>query len=211
MEVTPASTDRFERRLERLMREIARLIFQRTIRNIESTDRHQTVSSFHCSGHTYRRNRRTTNTIDTRFGSISYDRWVYQNTEPQSPGLAPLDVRLGIVGGRMTPALAEVTGRLAADLPQQAARDMLAERFSATPSVEAYRRVVAELATCVRSVHDEEAIRQLVDWIVQARQCEGKHDVLLQVGRDGVYVQTRPFWEEASCGTVAGKRSIFPC
>lgn len=25
----------------------------------------------------------------------------------------------------------------------------------------------------------------------------------MQVGRDGVYVQTRPFWEEAACGTLA--------
>lgn len=103
----------------------------------------------------------------------------------------------------MTPAVAEVTGRLAADMPQQAARDMSAERFGITPSVEAYRRVVADLATQVRSVHDEEAVEQLLQWIEEARQTEGEHDVLLQVGRDGVFVQTRPCWEEASCGTIA--------
>lgn len=176
---------------------------QRTIRNIESDDRDQTVSSFCFNGQSYRRNRRTTNTIDTRFGSISFERWFFQNTQSDAPGIAPLDMRLGIVAKRMTPALAEVTGRLAADLPQQAARDMLAERFSVTPSTEAYRRVVADLATQVRSVHDEEAVKQLVQWIQEARQSEGKHDVLLQVGRDGVFVQTRPCWEEASCGTIA--------
>lgn len=202
-EITPASTDKIERRLERLVREIARLIMQRTIRKIESTDRDQTASSFKFDGQSYRRNRRTTNTIDTRFGAISFERWYYQNTQSESMGVAPLDVRLGIVAKRMTPALAEVTGRLAADLPQQAARDMLAERFGVTPSVEAYRRVVAELATQVRTVHDEEAIEQLIFWIKEARQSEGKHDVLLQVGRDGVFVQTRPCWEEASCGTIA--------
>lgn len=176
---------------------------QRTIRNIEVADRDQTVSSFDFGGQSYRRNRRTTNSINTRFGAISFERWYFQNTERESPGIAPLDVRLGIVARRMTPALAEVTGRLAADLPQQAALDMLAERFDVTMSVEAYRRVVAELATRVRFVHDEEAIKQLVDWIEQARNSEGKHDVLLQVGRDGVFVQTRPCWEEASCGTIA--------
>ena len=202
-EITPASTDKFERRLERLVRELACLIMQRTIRQIESIDCDQTVSSFDFNGENYRRNRRTAKTIDTRFGPISYDRWYFQSTQPKTPGMAPLDVRLGIVAGRMSPALAEVTGRLAADLPQQGARDMLAERFSVTPSVEAYRRVVADLATQVRSVHDEEAIRQLIDWIDEARQSEGKHDVLLQVGRDGVFVQTRPCWEEASCGTIA--------
>jgi hypothetical protein len=62
---------------------------------------------------------------------------------------------------------------------------------------------MADLATQVRDVHDEEAIGQLIEWIKQARQTTGKHDVLLQVGRDGVYVQTRPCWEEASCGTLA--------
>ncbi len=176
---------------------------QRTIRRLESDIPSQTASSFVFNGEHYRRNRRTTNTIDTRFGSISYQRWFFQNTQPNSPGIAPLDVRLGIVAARMTPALAEVTGRLAADLPQQAALAMLRERFSVKPSVEAYRRVVAGLATQVRNVHDEEAIKQLIQWIQEARQSEGKHDVLVQVGRDGVFVQTRPCWEEASCGTLA--------
>jgi hypothetical protein len=103
----------------------------------------------------------------------------------------------------VTPALAEVMGRLAADLPQQAALEMLAERFAVRPSVESYRRTIADLATQVRTVHDDEAIAQLIEWIEQARQSDGKHKVLLQVGRDGVFVQTRPCWEEASCGTLA--------
>lgn len=202
-EVTPATTYKLERRLERYAREFARLILQRTIARVESPDPTQTVSSFVFCNESYRRNRRTPNTIDTRFGPITFQRWFFQNTQPKSPGIAPLDMRLGIVAGRMTPALAEVTGRLAADLPQQPALAMLQERFSVKPSVEAYRRVVAELATQVRDVHDDEAIKQLIQWITEARASEGKHDVLLQVGRDGVFVQTRPCWEEASCGTLA--------
>jgi hypothetical protein len=202
-EITPASTDKFERRLECCLRELGRLIFQRTLRQVESDERDQTVSSFDWDGEHYRRNRRTANAIDTRFGPITFERWFFQNSLPESPGFAPLDVRLGIIAGRMTGALAEVTGRLAADLPQQAALDMLAERFAVRPSVEAYRRVVADLATQVRTVHDEQAIQQLIEWLEQAQQSEGKHALLLQVGRDGVFVQTRPCWEEASCGTLA--------
>lgn len=185
------------------MRELARLIFQRTLRRVESDQRDPTVSSFDFDGQSYRRNRRTPKKIDTRFGVVSLERWFFQNTQAESPGIAPLDVRLGLVASRMTPALAEVVGRLAADLPQQAALDMLAERFAVRPGVEAYRRTVAELATQVRTVHDDEAIAQLIEWVEQARQSDGKHDVLLQVGRDGVFVQTRPCWEEASCGTLA--------
>lgn len=103
----------------------------------------------------------------------------------------------------MTPALAEVTGRLAADMPQQAALEILNERFAIRLSVSAYRRVVAELATQVRCVHDDEALAQRVEWIELARESDGQHNVLMQVGRDGVFVQTRPCWEEAACGTVA--------
>lgn len=189
--------------MERYLREIARLILQRTIGQIESDAKGQTFSSFEFDGEHYRRNRRTSNSIDTRFGPISFQRWFFQNTQRESPGIAPLDVRLGVVAQRMTPALAEVIGRLAADMPQQAALAILHERFAIKPSVEAYRRVIADLATQVRCVHDEEAVKQLIEWIEQARQSEGKHAVLLQVGRDGVFVQTRPCWEEASCGTLA--------
>ena len=99
--------------------------------------REQTASSFDCNGQRYRRNRRTSHAIDTRFGTITYERWFFQNTETGSSGIAPLDVRLGIFANRMTPALAEVTGRLAADMPQQAALGMLHERFAVKPSVDA--------------------------------------------------------------------------
>ena len=170
---------------------------------VESDDPAVAPSSIEFAGQKYRRNRRTTKIIDTRFGSVMVNRWFYQNTQPAMPGIAPLDVRLGLFANRMTPALAEVTGRLTADMTQQAALDMLQERFNVRPGVEAYRRIVADIATRVRTEHDDVAVEKLVEWIEEARQTEGKYDVLLQVGRDGVYVQTRPCWEEASCGTLA--------
>ena len=82
-------------------------------------DEYQTLHSLDFGGEHYRRNRRTSNLIDTRFGAISFERWFFQNTQRKSPEIASLDGRLGIVARRMTPAPAEVTGRLAADLPQQ--------------------------------------------------------------------------------------------
>ncbi|QDU92726.1 hypothetical protein Pla8534_04740 [Lignipirellula cremea] len=148
-EISPASCFQFEKRLERLLRELGRLILQQTIRRLESPLREQTVASFVWNGEHYRRNRRTANTIDTSFGTIAYERWFFQNRSSRSPGVAPLDVRLGVIAGRMTPALAEVACRLAADLPQPAALHMLQERFTVKLSVDAYRRVIAELATQV--------------------------------------------------------------
>ena len=58
-EVTPLSADKFERRLEKYVRELARVILQRTIRKIESDVTDQTVASFEFTGQRYRRNRRT--------------------------------------------------------------------------------------------------------------------------------------------------------
>lgn len=201
--ITPASTEQFERRMERTVREMARFIVQSTLQEIESIDAADIVPSFELNGETYRRNRRTKRTIDTRFGAVTIERWFYQNTETGSSGMAPLDVCLGLFADRMTPALAEVTGRLAADMTQQAALDMLAERFAVRPGVAAYRRIVWDIAGQVRTEHDDVAIEKLSEWIQEAQESEGKHEVLLQVGRDGVFVQTRPCWEEASCGTLS--------
>ena len=202
-EITPAGTEKFERRLEIIFRELARRIVQWTLGRVESSDPAAVLSSLEFAGQKYRRNRRTKKNIDTRFGVITIERWFYQNTRAASPGIAPLDVRLGLFADRMTPALAEVTGRLAADMPQQAVLDMLRERFNVRPGVAAYRRVIADIASQVRTEHDDVAIDKLSEWIAQAQQSEGRISVLLQVGRDGVYVQTRPCWEEASCGTLA--------
>lgn len=202
-EITPAATKKLERRLELLFRELARRIVQWTFSHIEERDPTKVAPSFQFAGQTYRRNRRTRKNLDTRFGVVTLKRWFYQNTQPSMPGLAPLDVRLGLFADRMTPALAEVTGRLAADMTQQATLDMLEERFGVRPGVAAYRRVLADIAHRVRIEHDDVASEKLSEWIELARRSVGKNNVLLQVGRDGVYVQTRPCWEEASCGTLA--------
>lgn len=195
--------DRFERRLERILREIGRTILQATLRELETDQVEDAPARIHWQGDAYRRNRMTNKTVDTRFGQITLRRWFYQSTEPGEPGIAPLDLRLGLYAGRMTPAVTEVVGRLAADLPQQAVLELLRERFAITPGVATLRRVVSDLAEKVRSHHDEAAMERLTELIEKARQSEGKHEPLLQVGRDGVFVQTRPCWEEASCGTLA--------
>lgn len=96
----------------------------------------------------------------------------------------------------MTPALTETTGRLAADLPQQAARNLLTERFSVTPSVDAYRRVITDLTTQVRCVRDEEAVKQLLQWIGETRQSEGetRH-----------FATSRPRWRLCTNASVLGE------
>lgn len=174
-----------------------------TLRTMETDDRSCVPTRIEFQGESYRLNRQTNKNIDTRFGCVSLKRWFYQAEALGVPGLAPLDVRLGLIAGRMTPALAEVTGRLVADLPQQAVLEVLKERFRVTPGVGALRRVVCDLGQQVRLHHDQAAVDHIVELLEEAERSQGDYEPLFQVGRDGVYVQTRPFWEEASCATLA--------
>ena len=105
--------DRFERRLERILREIGRVILQATLRQLGTDRSEEMPARVHWQGRAYRRNRRTNKTFDTRFGQVTLARWFFQSVEPGEPGIAPLDLRLGLVAGRMTPATAvAVTGHL---------------------------------------------------------------------------------------------------
>ena len=174
-----------------------------TLRRIETDDRSRVATRIAFREETYRLNRPTSKNIDTRFGPINLKRWFYQADTAGVPGIAPLDICLGLFAGRMTPAAAEVTGRLVADMPQRATLETLEERLSITPGVGTLRRVIKDLGEKVRVHHDQAAIDKIVELIDEAQQSEGPWKPLLQVGRDGVFLQTRPFWEEASCATLA--------
>jgi hypothetical protein len=176
---------------------------QFVLNNLETDIASQTPSQIAWQDSTYRRNRKTRRLIDTRFGPVTIARWFYQNSLARQPGIAPLDLRLGLVAGRMTPAVAEVAARLSADLPQQSVLQILQERFSIQPAVATLRKVIAEVAGNVRVHHDDVAIVRLGQLLVEAEESVGPHEPVFQAGRDGVFVPTRPCWEEASCGTRA--------
>ena len=183
------------------------MILQHAISNLEDDQR---PCGFRYDGASFRPNRKTVQTLHTRLGTIRYRRWYFQTSDAWYHGLAPLDVRLGIVDvrrgfntGRLSPALAEVVGRLAAEMPQQAAIEQISERFDVKFSVEAYRRCVDHIHRLTQAHCDEQAIEQLIEWTVQASRSTGKQRVLLQLGRDGVHVPLRPGWKESGCATLS--------
>ncbi|WDQ17886.1 hypothetical protein [Rhodopirellula sp. P2] len=129
-DVTPASFDRFERRIETLVRSLGRLIIQHALSKLESDER---PGSFRFDKASFRVNRKTLQTLHTRLGTIRFERWYFQTSDAWYHGLAPLNVRLGVVDvrrgfttGRLSPALADAVGRLAAEMPQQAAIEQIA-------------------------------------------------------------------------------------
>lgn len=199
-ELTPSSFQQLELRLERLGRDLVRLLLEHALDRIESADRPNSVRFEHRDFHAHRCVSRT---IETRLGTVCFRRWVMQNEYCFVKDIVPVDLRLGLIGDRVSPALAHKLGRLAADLPQQMAIEQLAEQFNVRLSVEAYRGTVERLSYEVRYLHDDVAIEQLTQWIEKAANSKGKHEVLLMVGRDGVHVPMRPLWKEAGCATLA--------
>lgn len=157
----------------------------------------------HWGEHEYRRNRQTPCEVGCLFGSITLRRWVYQAVETGVPCLFPLEQALGIVKHLATPALADVAGRLSADLTQQQTLEVLRERHGLHWSVGSLRKVTAALAEAFAPLRHDAQVAQVVAWLQEAAKSRGKFRPTLAAGRDGVMVPMRPFWEEAGAATVS--------
>lgn len=151
----------------------------------------------------YRRNRKTTTTIACLFGSVTLRRWIYQSVEAGEAALFPLQIALGITAGVATPALADIVGRLMAELPQQQTLAVLRERYGVFWSVGTLRKVTADLAAILAPLRHESQVAYLVELLRQARESAGEHAISLVVGRDGIMIPMRSQWEEAATATVS--------
>lgn len=142
-ELTPRSFQQLELRLERFGREWARVLLQHALNRIEDSSQPRPVFREYRTHHPVGRQCRS---IETRLGAVKYDRWVYQNELSFVRAIAAVDLRLGLIADRISPALAHKLGRLAADLPQQPAIEQLAEQFTAHLSVDSYRQAIERLS-----------------------------------------------------------------
>jgi hypothetical protein len=79
-------------------------------------------------------------------------------------------------------------------------------------SVDASRRVVQDISCEVRFRHNETAVDQLRKWIEKAAKIQGKYDVLLLFGRDGVLDHDASnslrlrYVTEAGCNVIFNQR-----
>jgi hypothetical protein len=200
---SPQRTFKFERRLQRLLDDLGRAIVEWTYNASEPVDIATLPARLRRGTDEYRRNRKTPRQVATLFGPITLRRCVYQAVAAGMPGVFPLEHALGIVAHAAAPALADTVGRLAADLTQQQALDVLAERHGVHWSVGTLRKVTSALAEVFAPLRQAAQVAQLVSWLKKAAKSRGKFRPTLAVGRDGVMVPLRPFWEEASTATVS--------
>ena len=153
---------------------------------------------------TYRRRDKTPNTLDTLFGPVEIRRCVYECLESGEPCVWPLELQLGIVAGRATPALAERIGRWSADHEQDAVRALLQIEQGISCSVTTLRKVAKAVRDGVVGPGEQARQDRLVELLTHADRSTGKHRPTLAVGRDGVMVPIRgQGYQEAATGTVS--------
>lgn len=200
---SPQAAFDFERRLKTLLDEAGRVLVEWTYNRCEPQDVSLLPARVCLGTEEYRRNRKTRRELACLFGPITLWRCVYQALTPGEAGIFPLQHALGIVARAATPALADVAGRLAAELTQQQALEVLRERHGVSWSVGLLRKVVAALAAGFAPLRHEAQVAQLLHWLRQAAKSPGKFAPTLAVGRDGTMIPMRPCWEEASTATVS--------
>jgi len=153
---------------------------------------------------TYRRRDKSPNTLDTLFGPVTIRRCVYECLEPGEPCVWPLELRLGVVAGRATPALAERVGRWSAEHEQDAVRALLQAEHGVSWSVTTLRKVAQAVREGVAEPGEEARRNRLLQWLAEADQSSGKHRPTLACGRDGVMVPIRgQGYQGAATGTVS--------
>jgi len=115
-----------------------------------------------------------------------------------------LELRLGVVAGLATPALAERVGRWSADHEQDAVRALLLAEHGVCWSVASLRKVVAAVRAGVAEPGERARVDRLVELLNEAQQSRGTHRPTLACGRDGVMVPIRgESYREAATGTVS--------
>src|SRR5947207_5445043 len=109
--VTPTTTYEFENALEDLLRQVGQETVSWTYNRLEPANLHDLPAQIRVEGEWYRRRPRSTrNSLATLFGTIVLLRYLYEPLETAERSIFPLEMRLGVVAGLATPALAERVG-----------------------------------------------------------------------------------------------------
>jgi len=205
-EITPSACYDFETRLADLTRELARTLVEWAYNHVEPEDRHAMPPSLRFEGDWYRRRTKTHNrAVATPFGTITLRRYLYQPIHGVERSIFPLEIRLGLVAGRATPALAERVALAATESTQEAVRADLKRDRGVAWSVTTLRRVIAGTRQgLIPHVHDAR-VAQVLAWLERARVSKGGREPVLAAGRDGVFVPIRgdDSYREAATATLS--------
>jgi len=191
--VSPSATHRFETELASLLCELGRRIVQWTLNHVEADDRAMLPRSLFWQNDHYRLKRRSpTRNVNCLFGKIRVWRWLYEPTEGLGlSSLFPLDLKLGLVCGVATPALADRVAQLAVDFSQRQLLAVLRDQHQVSWGAETLRKVTAAMAEAMSPFRHAAQVEQVLGWLRQAAEESGPRRIVLSAGRDGIMLPIR--------------------
>jgi hypothetical protein len=204
-EITPRNALAFESDLQDLLREVGRLIVEWTYNHLEPDDRLEMPGQFLWQGEYYRRREKSPlRNLSCLFGPIQLRRFCYQRLESAGRCLFVLDLQLGLVAGVATPALADLVGRLSADLTQRHVLDQLRARGIGW-GVSTLRRFQKSLAAQLEEFRHPAQVQQVLTWLQQAADSKGSRPFTLVAGRDGIMlpIVKSQTYKEAAAATLS--------
>jgi hypothetical protein len=202
--ISPAATQKLETDLQGLFLALGRSALEDTFNSLEPACAEEVPEELKVGGTCYRRRGKSRREVDTTFGRLILWRWLY---EPRTVGercLFPLEILLGLVIGRVTPALAARVGRLTAVHTQREARRLLRQENGLKWSHPLLRCVAAEMAETLDGRRQAAQAKQVIGWLRKAHRGRGPYEPVLAVGRDGIMVPIcGASKQEAAIATVA--------
>jgi hypothetical protein len=207
--ITPVVCQAFESDLQKLLRDMGRVIVEWLYNHLESSDLSQLPELLKFDLNIYRRRPPSPRRdgIATLFGIVSLWRTRY---EPCDAGIGltcifPLEQRLGIVAGKATTALASRVGMWTAQYTQETVLALLRDEHGVSWSVATLRKVAAELSTALAPLTHQAQVDLVLALLHQADDSKGAHRPVLSIGRDGIFVPIRDDdkYREAATATVA--------
>lgn len=201
---SPQATHDFEVRLQQLTRELGRGALEATLNNLEPHDPAQLPQEIRLHGLRYRLRPKSPGTVDSTFGPLRLRRWLYEPRDSGEACLFPLGQFLGLVKGRVSPALAHRVGRLASEQTQRQLLHTLQQDHGLHWSHTLLRQVTAELSQLLGAQRQDAQVEQVLRWLRRACDSRGPFEPVLALGRDGVMVPLLGAeYKEASVATLA--------
>jgi len=201
--LTPQAARDFEIQLQECLRQLGLDLCDWAYNRLEPADPQQMPPRLDAGGERYRRRDRSPNTIATLFGSLTLNRFLYEDLEPGNPCLFPLEKRLGLFAGAATPALAERAAWWLAQRPQKGTLEVLARDHGVKWSAETLRAVTAEFAAGLEEQRQPSQADQVLAWLKKASRSRGRHRPVLVAGRDGIHLPMRSgAYKEGAAATL---------
>lgn len=189
---TPTGTHDFELRLQSLLREMGRVIMEWTLNEIEPATPEAAPRRVVSDRQEYRRKPKSNRPeLGTLFGAVRLERFLYEPLERGEASIFPLEINLGVVARRATPALAERVALHASQESQEAVRSILHRDHDLAWSIPTLRNVTAEVSQGMAPHLHDAQLAQVLAWLKKAERSRGGYPITLAVGRDGIFVPIR--------------------